>query len=53
MSFLFGFLGQDGLVSINVPEGYRLGIASGIALGLARMCKKRNNSKFCTQLSMN
>ena len=33
----FGFLGQDGFVSIYVPEGYRLGIASGIALGPARM----------------
>ena len=28
-------------MSICVPEGYRLGIASGIALGLARMCKKK------------
>ena len=26
--FVFGFLGQDGYVSIYVPEGYRLGIAS-------------------------
>ena len=39
--FLGGFLGQDGFVSIYVPEGYRLGIASGIALGPARMWNKK------------
>ena len=31
---------QDGSVSIYVPEGYRKGIATGIALGLERICKK-------------
>ena len=46
ISFLFGFLGQDGFVSIYVPEGYRLGIASGIALGLARMWKKGTIPSF-------
>ena len=39
-----GFLGQDGFVSIYVPEGYRLGIASGIALGPARMWNKKEQA---------
>ena len=42
--FVFGFLGQDGYVSIYVPEGYRLGIASGIALGPARMWNKKEQA---------
>jgi len=41
---VFGFLGQDGYVSIYVPEGYRLGIASGIALGPARMWNKKEQA---------
>ena len=42
--FVFGFLGQDGYVSIYVPEGYRLGIASGIALGPARMWNRKEQA---------
>ena len=35
-----GILQEGSHVGIFVPEGYRKGIASGIALGLARMWKK-------------
>ena len=42
--FFFGFLGQHGFVSIYVPEGYRLGIASAIALGPARMWNKKEQA---------
>ena len=31
-------------MSIYVPEGYRLGIASGIALGPARMWNKKEQA---------
>ena len=53
ISFVFGFLGQNGFVSIyvytrRVSLRYRYGYC--IALGLARMWKKRNSSKLCTQM---
>ena len=35
---------QDGFASIYVPEGYRQGIATGIAWGLARIWKKKKGT---------